>query len=1272
MKFFTKKISIILLTLMLLIALGCATKQAPQSTKQDLQSATRAVDVTSQLSTGENPGNIKFYLYTPDGLTGPAPLVVALHGCSQQATGDWVGFNWLTGWSDLADQKKFYVLYPEQTASNNGSKCFNWGGDPNTDNADMDPAGAIRKGVSYTWNGQTKTNEGDEPGSIMNMIEKIKSLHDVDSSKVFVTGLSAGGYMSVLLAAIYPDVFAAVAPMAGGPYLCNREESSKFTSTQAYNCMSPGRDLTPQQWGDMARQYNGYDEPANMKWPRMQIWQGTSDTMVKPINAQEIVDQWTNLHGIDNTADETTTLKGNELKKYKNGSQSLVEVILVNGMGHGTAVDPGDGEDQGGNGGAWSESKGIWSSYYAYEFFMAGGPVDSAPTVTLTGPAASVASGTVQITADAIDDNGVTRVEFYVGTTKIGEDTTAPYEINWVASAGSYTVKVIAFDTIDQNSEDAKTVTVCDGECADNPPTIDITNPINGASLNEGNITIAVNATDDNGVSKVEFYSGTTKVGEDTAAPFSYTMAGSEGSYTIKAIAYDTINQTAEDTVSFTVSKSNIEPGNPVCKSLGTFGAFTTNECYAENKMEGKTAEPRALVLSFHGWTHQDMPQGTEWAKLGATYGFYVVYPETAGKASQDWHTAGRSRNGSQPKAVISIVEAMKAKHNIDVNKIYVTGLSAGGYFSVNLVSDYPEVFAGAAIFSGGPHGCTTACMGNGSGDNGAKIKAENSSYWNDVSTRKPRVISWHGTSDAIVSPTNQEALKKQYLGALGIDETPDNNGSKIKEGHTGHEYKEYRNGNGELMYATVTIQDMAHAISVDPGTGEDQGGQAVGMYAKDFDIYAPYYSAKFWGILSSSPVDNPPTVSITSPGNGANVGAGNVSIAASATDDKGVLRVDFFVDGTKISEDTTAPYTAIWDAANAAEGSHTIKAIAYDTISQSSTPYEISVVGGGKVDTQSPVVSVTSPGNGQELIGEATITVNATDDYGVVKVDCLVDGIVIKTDTTAPYTCDVNFDNYAEGAHTVSAKAYDAKGNEGVSSVINITSKKVVWVCKTHEGTNLEHVDAGRAEAYDQYTIKYVKAIGSGDEMGQLGSTWFSTPNTLYEPTQGYFTLTACSTEDTQAPTSVLVTSPVNGSEVTGNVIITASGSDNVGITKYKFYVDNVEIGEAASQYTWDASGETVGSSHTIKVEAFDAAGNHTMSSAITVTIKDGGGTCTEYTATGSAHMTAGRVYRTSVGWLSYDYFAEGSDEALGNNKYYTTITLYEVSPGVYKTTCN
>ena len=171
---------------------------------------------------------------------------------------------------------------------------------------------------------------------------------------------------------------------------------------------------------------------------------------------------------------------------------------------------------------------------------------NAAPTVAITSPAnnsASTAPASFTITADAADSDGsIARVEFYQGSTKLGEDTTAPYEQGVSGLlVGSYAFSAIAVD----NSGAATLSSIINVTVnASSPPTVSITAPVNNASFDApATISITADAADTDGtVSKVEFFNGATKLGEDTTAPilialkdgFILTVVHSEPSFLIQ------------------------------------------------------------------------------------------------------------------------------------------------------------------------------------------------------------------------------------------------------------------------------------------------------------------------------------------------------------------------------------------------------------------------------------------------------------------------------------------------------------------------------------------------------------------------------------------------------------------------------------------------------------------------------------------------------------------------------------------------------------------
>lgn len=296
-----------------------------------------AAGLTPVTGFGSNPGNLAMYEYVPATVAANPPVVVAMHGCTQTATDYYAN----SGWTKYADAYGFVVVFPEQRTANNYNRCFNW----------FQPADATR--------------DQGETLSVRQMVDSARSRHG--GGAAYVTGLSGGGAMTSVLLAAYPELFAGGAVVAGLPAGCATDVVS------AYSCMNPGVDRTPAQWAAAVR-------PGGA--PRVAVWHGTSDPTVVPRNADEIRDQWTGVHGIAATPTSTGSLPGTAVETYGTGQ---VQVFRVQGMGHGTPVDPGGAPEQCGAAGAYFLDT-VCSSYYTAQFWglVSGTPN---PTPTPTQPA---------------------------------------------------------------------------------------------------------------------------------------------------------------------------------------------------------------------------------------------------------------------------------------------------------------------------------------------------------------------------------------------------------------------------------------------------------------------------------------------------------------------------------------------------------------------------------------------------------------------------------------------------------------------------------------------------------------------------------------------------------------------------------------------------------------------------------------------------------------------------------------------------------------------
>ena len=154
--------------------------------------------------------------------------------------------------------------------------------------------------------------------------------HNGDPNRVYATGVSSGGMMTNVLLGDYPDVFAAGAAFAGVPFGC-------FATTDGseWNSACAGGTIirTPQEWGNLVRAaYPGWTGPR----PRMQVWHGTEDDVLRYPNFGEEIKQWTNVLGVGQTPAATDSpVSGWTRTRYgATGDRAPVEAVSLRGVGH--------------------------------------------------------------------------------------------------------------------------------------------------------------------------------------------------------------------------------------------------------------------------------------------------------------------------------------------------------------------------------------------------------------------------------------------------------------------------------------------------------------------------------------------------------------------------------------------------------------------------------------------------------------------------------------------------------------------------------------------------------------------------------------------------------------------------------------------------------------------------------------------------------------------------------------------------------------------------
>ncbi|MBE2247894.1 MAG: PHB depolymerase family esterase, partial [Myxococcus sp.] len=286
----------------MVMVLACGVAEEPTS---EVATTRQSLDAVSGF--GSNPGNLLMYRFVPPGLARGRPLVVLLHGCGETAT----SFSSSSGFEAQATQRQFALVAPQQQFINNVQTCFNW------------------------FDAANQQRDQGELLSIKQMVDRMVADVGSDPQQVFVAGFSAGGAEAANLLATAPDRFRAGAIAAGIPFKCTE------TAFGATACLS-GPSTTNADGGmktpsERAAQVRRAFPAFAGAYPRVAVWQGQSDPFVSPSNGVELMQQWTSVHGVDQTADGTQPISSGGTRSFFRpaaGGDAVVELNEVPGLGH--------------------------------------------------------------------------------------------------------------------------------------------------------------------------------------------------------------------------------------------------------------------------------------------------------------------------------------------------------------------------------------------------------------------------------------------------------------------------------------------------------------------------------------------------------------------------------------------------------------------------------------------------------------------------------------------------------------------------------------------------------------------------------------------------------------------------------------------------------------------------------------------------------------------------------------------------------------------------
>jgi hypothetical protein len=531
------------------------------------------------------------------------------------------------------------------------------------------------------------------------------------------------------------------------------------------------------------------------------------------------------------------------------------------------------------------------------------------PAVAITAPAngATFATGsTVNISANAFGGTNcsVTKVEFFRGTVKLGEDISSPYSFSWTnVQAGSYALTAKLSNSCG-GSVTSSAVNISVGNVA---PTATITAPANNASFTaQASITIQASANDSDGtISKVEFFQGSTKLGEDTSSPYSLVWGGiAAGSYSLTVKATDNGGaSTTSAPINITVNPD----GGGSCSGVPQYVSGTNYADGAQVKNVNKKFSCKVSGWCSIGGAYEP---GVGWAWSNA---WTLLGDCSTGNnlPSVAITAPGNGATFTAPASITIGVAASDSDGTISKVEFFQGSTKLGEDLSSPYTFTWSNVVAGnyslTAKATDNSGGITTSSAVNITCGNNSKPTASITAPANNATFTAPASI----TINANASDSDGTINKVEFF-----------------------------------QGSTKLGEDTSSPYSLN-WTNVSAGSYSLTVKATD-NLNASVTSSVV--NVTVNPSGSKPTTSITAPSNNTTyLSPANITISATASDADGtIVKVEFFNGSNKLGEDNTAPYSYNWQ--NVVQGTYSLTTRATDNAGATGTSAVVNVMvtGGG------------------------------------------------------------------------------------------------------------------------------------------------------------------------------------------------------------------------------------------------------------------------------------------------------------------------------------